>query len=185
MKDIRVLDKDKYASNLFAAAAMQGGPEYIKMMVALSQAGYEINRKDSGGFTPIQKIGTSNVFALCMLITQGADSNEIGPDGFNAVHKAILSGSFNILNLLMENGGNPNLPAMNGENPLMMVMQSRENMSEMFYVLVAHGADVSEFDIEGMRLIAGESIDPESVDLMLAVKSADSLEWMQVVNASY
>ena len=85
----------------------------------------------------------------------------------------------------MENGGNPNLPAMNGENPLMMVMQSRENMSEMFYVLVAHGADVSEFDIEGMRLIAGESIDPESVDLMLAVKSADSLEWMQVVNASY
>lgn len=175
VKDIRVLDKDKYTSNLFAAAAMQGGPEYIKMMVALSQAGYEINRKDSDGFTPIQKIGTSNVFALCMLITQGADSNEIGPDGFNAVHKAILSGSFNILNLLMENGGNPNLPAMNGENPLMMVMQSRENMSEMFYVLVAHGADVSEFDIEGMRLIAGVSIDPESVDLMLAVKSADSL----------
>lgn len=175
VKDIRVLDKDKYASNLFAAAAMQGGPEYIKMMVALSQAGYEINRKDSDGFTPIQKIGTSNVFALCMLITQGADSNEIGPDGFNAVHKAILSGNFNILNLLMENGGNPNLPAMNRENPLMMVMQSRENMSEMFYVLVAHGADVSEFDIEGMRLIAGESIDPESVDLMLAVKSADSL----------
>ena len=165
VKDIRVLDKDKYTSNLFAAAAMQGGPEYIKMMVALSQAGYEINRKDSDGFTPIQKIGTSNVVALCMLITQGADSNEIGPDGFNAVHKAILSGSFNILNL----------PAKNGENPLMMVMQSRENMSEMFYVLVAHGADVSEFDIEGMRLIAGVSIDPESVDLMLAAKSADSL----------
>jgi len=34
VKDIRVLDKDKYASNLFAAAAMQGGPEYIKMMAA-------------------------------------------------------------------------------------------------------------------------------------------------------
>jgi ankyrin repeat protein len=174
VKDTRVLDKDKYASNLFAAAAISG-PEYIKMMVALSQAGYEINRKDSDGFTPIQKIGTSNVVALSMLFTQGVNPNEIGPDGFNAVHKAILSGSYNTLNLLMENGGNPNLPAMNGENPLMMVMQSRENMSEMFYVLVAHGADVSEFDIEGMRLIAGVSIDPESVDLMLAVKSADSL----------
>ncbi len=176
VKDKRVSDKDKYSANLFAAAAMQGGSEYIKMMVALLQAGYEINRPDSDGYTALQRlVEMGNVVALSMLFTQDANPNEIGPDGFNAVHKAILAGSFNTLNLLMENGGNPNLPAKNGDMPLTMVMKSCDNMSEMFYVLIKHGADVSQFDIESMKLIAGESIDPESVDLMIAVKSADLL----------
>jgi len=178
IKDANIKSEDKYTANFFAAAAMEGSAQYTKLMVALLQSGYDINRPDSDGITAIQKIimqQNINAVALNLALVKGADVNALGENGYNAVHYAILNSHYNTLNTLLSCGGDPDIKTSKGELPMTLVMQSEYNMEEMFYVMTKHGVDLGQYDLEGLKSIAGELIDPDSVDFMESAWYADSL----------
>lgn len=180
VQDSSIQEGDKYGANLFVAAAAQRSIEYTKMMVALIQAGYDISRADGEGveaYTRLKMLDAASGVALCLL---GANTdisgqiNAIGKDdGMNDVHKAIIAGKYQTLSVLLACGGNPNLPMSDGTLPVTLVMKSKLNMVEMFYILVKNGADVSSYDMQAVKKFAsaGLVIDPEVVKYLQAAKS--------------
>jgi len=122
-----ISEHDKYAANLFVAAGMQNNLEYTKLMMSLIQTGYSINHIDSDGMTSIQRVAglnDNNGIILGLLLELDADVNELGNDGFNAVHNAINAGNYVTLDILLAAGGKINLAAKDGTLPMTMVMQS-------------------------------------------------------------
>ncbi|MDP4708644.1 MAG: hypothetical protein NWS20_01375 [Rickettsiaceae bacterium] len=174
----KISEHDKYAANLFVAAGMQNNVEYTKLMMSLIQTGYSINHIDSEGMTSIQRVAglnDNNGIMLGLLLELDADVNELGNDGFNAVHNAIKVGNYATLDKLLAAGGDVNLIAKNGDLPMTMVMQSRCNMKEMFYVMVKHGASLKSYDLEALEEMAGVSIDPQSLDFVKSALYVDSM----------
>lgn len=179
VQDSSIQEGDKYGANLFVAAAAQRSIEYTKMMVALIQAGYDISRADGEGveaYTRLKMLNAASGVALCLL---GANTdisgqiNAIGKDGMNDVHRAIIAGKYQTLSVLLACGGNPNLPMSDGALPVTLVMKSKFNMAEMFYILVKNGVDVSSYDMQAVKKFAstGLVIDPEVVKYLQAAKS--------------
>ncbi len=179
VKDSSILEKDKYGANLFVAAAAQRSVEYTKMMVALIQAGYDISRADGDGlpaYERLKALDAASGVALCLLGANADISeqiNAIGEDGMNDVHRAIIAGKEQTLSVLLACGGDANLPMSDGTLPMTLVMKSKVNMSEMFYILVKNGTDVSSYDMQAVEKFAesGIVIDPETVKYLKAARS--------------
>ena len=81
----------------------------------------------------------------------GADPNYIGPEGFAAIHLASgLDGGAGqqLLNLMLQYGGNPNLKSSDSETALhVAVMWNRDNSVR---ILLAHGADPTLRNSDGL-----------------------------------
>jgi len=195
-----VPEKEKYAANLFAGAAMQCSPEYTQMMVALIKAGYDISREDSNGTSAYELIKNEvNGVALCLL---GANSdissqiNALSDDGMNDIHRAIKAGREQTLAILLSCGGDANIAMADGTLPTIMVAQSKVNMHEMFYVLVRNGANINVYDIEQVQKItSGGFIEPyideylvadregtlHNPEMEAAIKMVDKDFWQKIV----
>ncbi|MEM6338957.1 MAG: ankyrin repeat domain-containing protein [Pseudomonadota bacterium] len=181
VQDSSIPEENKYGANLFVAAAAQRSTEYTKMMVALIRAGYDISRADGEGvdaYVRLKSLDAASGVALCLLGANAntdisAQINAIGEDGMNDVHRAIIAGKEQTLSVLLACGGDLNLPMSNGPTPMMLAMKSKVNMSEMFYILVKNGADVSVYDMQAVKDLAegGVIIDPETVKYLQAAKS--------------
>ncbi len=180
VKDSSIPEANKYGGNLFSGAAMQNTPKYTKMMIALIQAGYDIARADGEGITTYDRLKSlepANGVALCLLGANADISDEInaiGEDGMNDVHRAIQAGQEQTLSILLASGGDPNIPISDGILPIILAMQSKLNMSEMFYVLVKNGADISGFDIEAVEGLEslGTVIDPKTTKYIAAARDS-------------
>lgn len=185
---------------------MQNTPEYTKMMIALIQADYDIARADGEGITTYDRLKSlepANGVALCLLGANADISDEInaiGEDGMNDVHRAIKAGQEQTLSILLASGGDSNIPMSDGTLPIILAMQSKLNMSEMFYVLVKNGANVSGFDIEAIKGLEslGTVIDPKTTKYIAAardgslsdpamdvnMKIADKSFWQKITSMS-
>ena len=65
-----------------------------------------------------------------------------------------------------------------GTLPMTLVMQSKVNMSEMFYVLVKNGVDISSYDINATQELAesGMVIDPRTAEYLQTTKSGKLID---------
>lgn len=181
VKDMYVVEEYKYHANLFAAAAMAATPEHTQLMVALIQSGYEINREDKDGntaFKLIMSMEKINGIGLCLLGANADIKDEINAlnNVENYIHKAIKNGDMHKLAILLEYGGDANLPTKDGTLPLTLAMMSHVNMEEMFYTLVKNGANTSQYDLAGSEKVANDGIiDPVSAKLIKQARD-NSLE---------
>ena len=124
----------------------------------------------------LKALDAASGVALCLLGANADISeqiNAIGEDGMNDVHRAIIAGKEQTLSVLLACGGDANLPMSDGTLPMTLVMKSKVNMSEMFYILVKNGTDVSSYDMQAVEKLAesGIVIDPETVKYLKAARS--------------
>lgn len=98
-----------------------------------------------GGYTLVQNAAAKgNVDRLKLLAEHGADMSAMGTTRRSAMYMAVGHGgekTMQCLKVLLENGGDPNLPDSDGEPPLHRAY--REGHREAFELLLDHGADPS------------------------------------------
>jgi ankyrin repeat protein len=180
VKDSSIPETDKYIINFFVEAASNPTSENIKKMIILVQSKYDISRANSDGKTAYELLKAFNLpngIALSLLGSNSdvaSEINKIGEDGLNDIHRAIKAGKFQTLLVLLTSGGDPNMPTKNGKLPLSLVMESKLNMSEMFYFLIKNGAKIDDYNLDNIQKLAHyDMIDPSSVTLMKAAKDGE------------
>lgn len=91
---------------------------------------------------------------LIRLIRAGIDANSKDEDGMTALMWATLSGSLELVNLLLEAGANPNLTTNNLFTAIMGCarLQIDDNSRECFVALMKAGADIDATNNKGETL---------------------------------
>lgn len=130
-------------STLVVTASQNGSFECLKVLI--EDYGVDINSKDRFGNSAITvAINTSTVQYL---LSHGADANSSNKRGFTAIMNAAKIGNQNCLSLLIESGGDVNIPE-NYNNRTALMFASISGFENCVRILLEKGADVNRVDFE-------------------------------------
>ena len=133
------------------------------------------------------KEGNANEAKL--LLTQGADIEELSPDGQNALMLAAKNGHLHIIDLLLASGANVDATSAKGWTTLMIAVRNRDE--ETLKILIANGADVNHRSPDRWTALAEAAYQGQiSIMSLLLQCNADtesksSHDWTPLMHAAY
>ncbi|KAF2343677.1 Ankyrin repeat-containing domain, partial [Trinorchestia longiramus] len=119
-------------------------PELIELLL---ESGADVNAQDRNGLTPIMKASRlrQGMESLLLLLSYGGDVNiraDARRDHRTALHYAVLSGSLDILVVLLDSGSQVIFePEYNKPTPLHLAV--RRGDIKVINLLLDHGADIN------------------------------------------
>ena len=115
-------------------AAFQGRLEIVQLLL---NHGANPNAEDEDASTPLHKVSSGKygsrehgVGIARLLLEHGVDIHARTKFHATALHRAAFSGKFDIVQLLLEHGANPNAENMHGEIPLHLVSRGKYDSKE-------------------------------------------------------
>ncbi|MGM0420440.1 MAG: ankyrin repeat domain-containing protein [Bacillota bacterium] len=150
--EINVRDKQGRTPLLLAAESVRTSA----LLELLLNYGANIQQRDNTGRTAFLKAAAADrpVQVLSFLLEEGADINEVDDNGQGVLHY-ILQGRVKEqrrLAWLLEQGAEVNLSDNKGVTPLMLAAANTTS-EEVIFSLLAAGADVTQRDDEGRRVV--------------------------------
>lgn len=125
-------------------ACAKGRTECIRLLL---ENGALINAADKFRMTSLMyAICANNLDIVKLLLEANSSTIDIqDSSGRTALHFAVEYGSEVITEMLLQNGGNPNIQNHQGFTPLMALMwlKNIENYIQIMKILVSHGTDVN------------------------------------------
>lgn len=142
------IDKKKTSLNLEGVTPLYLAVEYQQLdaVKTLIRLGANVNAKDNYGMSPLMCAATTDeaVELLTLLIGAGAKINDQDKEGKSALDWAAFYGNVDAINLLLDNGANPNV--VYGDRvsaPVAWaVMEEHSGTLESIKALLARGANV-------------------------------------------
>ena len=134
---------------------------------ALLDKGADVNAKNRLTSTPLHW-AVHDVAKVKLLLARGAAVNAKQVEGRTPVYQAaVLGGGYAVLQLLLENGGNPNIATLNGLTPL-AVASARGDTAAML-LLLDKGANVNAKNGAGATALMAAAVNgsPRAVQLLL------------------
>lgn len=123
--EINIINEDK--ESLLQVAIAYNNLEIAEDLI---KRGININHQDKKGFTALHYIAEYCYYKLGeILVKNGADINIVDNFGNNALWTATFNarGKYELVGLLVENGGNPNNKNNNSKSPLDFAKQIGDN----------------------------------------------------------
>lgn len=144
MKPSEFFDDPKVVSLVDAAA--RGDLDGVRQAIAL---GADANRVGREGITPLLFVlsDTHNRDGMRALLRVGADPNYMAPNGGCAMVLAAGAKDKEILSLMLDGGGNPNIRTSDGE-PLTFAAIWQHRWDNL-YLLIGRGAEIDARDSTG------------------------------------
>jgi ankyrin repeat protein len=137
--------KEQMAFPLQTDASLSGFVERrIRIARDLIAHGVNVNAADSNGFTAIElaAIDARLIDFIPLLIQKGADPNVAsGGKRVTALHGAVVNGNTRAVQLLLDNGANPNQATIDGLTPLLLACDAKQ--PAIAQLLITHGAKLS------------------------------------------
>jgi ankyrin repeat protein len=141
------------------AAAHEG---HLAIAEYLLTQGASVNVKDKDGYTPLHNTADSFVKGdpskrneadrnriAALLLKYGARVNATIHHGETPLHEAALRNNVGLVQLLVENGADPNIQQAQGMTPLHFAFSAGEDRLQVVRLLLRHGADSSVTDEYG------------------------------------
>ena len=148
-----------------------------KIADLLIQNGARINHVSKYGNNALINLsGFGNYETVNKLVKRGVDVNWANSKGRTALMEAALSGKKEIVDLLLNNGASANAIDLQGNNPILLVMNSMisERKIDIIQTLIKKGADVNVINNDGnSALLIGCKIGDESSVRLLIDNKAD------------
>jgi ankyrin repeat protein len=143
---VREIFTDQRLAQL-AAAACEGDSAGI---VAAIRAGAEVNGAGVEGMTPlIWAVACQSAAGVAALLETGADPDFVPEGGhFSPTCLAALKLNSDILEALLQHGGNPNCLRDNGDTAIVgaLSLGVTADLWANYYLLLSHGADINYID---------------------------------------
>jgi ankyrin repeat protein len=167
---VLVSAKDPAGSTPLHHAAGFGALENLRVLL---DNGADVNARNRRASTPLYW-AIHDEAKVRLLIARGADVNARNVEGRTPVYQAaMLGGGLRVLRLLLEKGGNPGTPMVNGQTPL-AAAALRADIAAM-QLLIGGGADVDAKNGAGATaLMAAASTGNERAVQLLLEHRADA-----------
>lgn len=159
-----VTSKDPAGSTPLHHAAGFGTLETLTLLL---DHGADINARNRRSSTPLHW-AVHDEAKVRLLLSRGAAVNATQVEGRTAVYQAaVLGGGNAVLRLLLEHGGNPSTPILNGQTPLSVAAARGD--TEAMGLLIEKGADVDAKNGAGNTALmaAATNGNPRAVQLLL------------------
>ena len=119
----------------------------IEDIEAFLQAGYDVNKKDSFGFTALFYAVKCPIDFILFLLDKGAQVNERSNAGEVPLMRAVTQNRIDVAHLFIHRGADVNSRNNDGHTPLMFA--ARHGHADIGRLLIERDANVDEVDNEG------------------------------------
>jgi len=160
--------KQEGLSQDFNFAIMSGNVEKVSEYIQKSPE--LVNQKIHGGDSPLHYAAEFGNIALAeQLLTNNADINARGVNGWTPLHRAVMSGDTNMAAFLLKHKADVNARGYDGDAPLYRAIGS----ANMVRLLLANGADINAEDKWHNTVLSGavrgaRNIGADIIPLLLA-----------------
>ncbi|MGZ3568781.1 MAG: ankyrin repeat domain-containing protein, partial [Thermodesulfobacteriota bacterium] len=122
--------------------AYNGSLEEVKRLLLM---GADINAKNEYGLTPFELAVVGNNCSVVEYFLQLGQNPNLERGGVTPLMDAAANGNIELLNLLLKYGADPDLPG----DGIATALTSATGHTEIFKILVNHGANIHARDING------------------------------------
>jgi ankyrin repeat protein len=147
-----------------------------KLLIILSVLLLEVSgcKKSDPGVRLLDAAESGDLVAVRSLIGQGVRINQPSrvKFGWTPLIGALFHNNTNIVQYLVESGADVNLPARNGETPLMFAISHGDDASQLVQYLLDHGANLDARDNAGLSAFDYVQSTPPSPRIVVILNAA-------------
>jgi len=147
--------------------------ESVDVVAVLIDAGADMYAEDEWGERPLgAAVSRGNTELVALFIAKGMDPNSVSSnasrwEGWTVLHRAAISGSKEVMQLLLSKGADVNCKGKDGDTPIQLALgESGSVRTEIVRLLVSHGADISALyaaaflgEVEKVKTVINEGAD--------------------------